>query len=141
MTTTQPPAMTLKEQIEFFFAPPLPPQLGSSKSTLHLNRQEAQDCLIGTVVPEADVVSDSRRRHRLFATAMVIAAGIDRLGKFYAGTDKSGGKMGVGDRIIEFAERFMFTGQPSARTFAEVLYYGCRNPMLHAFTLPSCRGA
>ena len=56
--------MTIREQIDFFFAPPLPMQSGESLSTLHLNRREVQDCLI--------------------------AAGIDLLAKFYAGSDRSG---------------------------------------------------
>jgi hypothetical protein len=130
--------MTLAEQIDFFFAPPLPMQIGPSVSTLHLNRREAQDCLLGDVIAEDSVVADPRA-HRLFATVMVIAAGLDLLGKFYAGTDKSGGSGGVGDRIIDFGERFVFTGLPSACEFAEVLYYGCRNPMLHSFTLHNNR--
>ena len=137
-TTMKTPAMTPAEQIDFFFAPPLPMQGGSSKSTLHLNRREAQDCLLGDVIAEDHVAADPRS-HRLFATTMVIAAGIDLLGKFYAGSDKSGGPGGVGDRIVEFAERFMFTGQPSAHDLSEVLYYGCRNPMLHSFTLHNSR--
>jgi hypothetical protein len=125
--------MTLSEQIDFFFAPPLPEQGGSLKSILHLNRREVQDCLLGDVIAEDQVVSDSRN-HRLFATVMVIAAGIDLLGKFYAGSDKIGGPGGVGDRIIDFAERFMFAEQPIAHELAEVFYFGCRNPMLHSFT-------
>jgi hypothetical protein len=83
--------MTLQEQIDFFFAPPLPMQTGSASSTLHLNRREVQDCLIGDVVAEDKVLSDPRPRHRLFATVMVIASGVDLLAKFYAGSDKSGG--------------------------------------------------
>jgi hypothetical protein len=131
--------MTLQAQIDFFFASPLPMQTGSPLSTLHLNRREVQDCLIGDVIAEEAVVADPRERRRLFAAVMVIAAGVDLLGKFYAGSDKSGGKGGVGDRIVEFAEKFVFTGKPSAREFAEVLYYGCRNPMLHSFTLHNDR--
>jgi hypothetical protein len=131
--------MTLQEQIDFFFAAPQPMQTSSPVSTLHLNRREVQDCLIGDVIAEAAVAADPRERQRLFASVMVIAAGVDLLGKFYAGSDKSGGKGGVGDRIVEFAEKFVFTGSPSAREFAEVLYYGCRNPMLHSFTLHNDR--
>jgi len=29
----------------------------------------------------------------------------------------------------------MFAAHPSAESFSNVLYYGCRNPMLHSFTL------
>ena len=85
-------------------------QSGESLSTLHLNRREVQDCLI--------------------------AAGIDLLARFYAGSDRSGK---VADRIIQFAKQFVFTGQPSAQTFADVLNYGCRNPMLHSFTVQNTR--
>jgi hypothetical protein len=127
--------MTLHEQIDFFFAAPQPMQGGSSVSTLHLNRREAQDCLIGDVIDEDRVVADPRS-HRLFATAMVIASGIDLLAKFYAGSDKKGE---VGDRFIEFAETFVFMGHTSASTLAEVLYHGCRNPMLHSFSLKNER--
>jgi hypothetical protein len=92
----------------------------------------------GDVIAEDAVVADPRR-HRLFATVMVIVAGIDLLAKFYAGSDKSGGRGGVGDRIVGFAERFMFAGKPKARELGEVLYEGCRNPMLHSFTLHSAK--
>src|SRR5262245_4068264 len=58
--------MTLQQQIDFFFAPPHPMQPGPSVSTLHLARREAQDCLIGTVVPEAEVLTRYPGLHRLF---------------------------------------------------------------------------
>jgi hypothetical protein len=135
--TTTPPTMTLPEQIDFFFAPPLVQQSGFV-SSLYLNRREVQDCLLGDVIDE-DAVGTDPRRHRLFATVMVISAGIDLLAKFYAGSDKSGGPGGVGDRIVGFAERFMFSGKPKARELAEVIHQGCRNPMLHSFTLHSAK--
>ena len=122
--------MTLEEEIAFFFAPPLPLQSGATLSTLHLLPREAQDCLIGDVVHEDAVVAD-RRRHRLFATTMVLMAGIDLLAKFYAGDDSNGK---AGERIKDFASRFIFNGAPSATEPAEVLSCGCRNPMLHSFT-------
>jgi hypothetical protein len=138
-TMTTLTTLPIAEQIAFFFAPPLPPQSGPALSTLYLNRQEAQDSLIGTVVPEAEVVRHGRKLHRLFATTMVIAAGVDLLAKFYAGADHSGRKGGVADRIIGFAERFMFRGAPLGHTLAEVFYEGCRNPMLHSFTLENTK--
>jgi hypothetical protein len=100
------------DQIDFFFAPPLPMQTGSPVITLHLNRREVQDCLLGDVIPEDRVLADPRR-HRLFATAMVILAGIDLLAKFYAGSDATDQ---VGQRIVRFAERFSFSGQPQMVT-------------------------
>jgi hypothetical protein len=130
---TQPMTMTPEEQIDFFFAPPFPPQTGTQKSLLHLNRQEAQDCLIGRLdVPEHDVVSD--KCHRLFATTMVIAAGVDLLGKFFAGSASR--KRGESQaRFTDFAKRFVFANEDSRETFAGVLWGGCRNPMMHAFGL------
>jgi len=131
----KPPVMTLHEQIDFFFASPLTLQSGFA-STLNLNRREVQDCLLGDVIAEDAVVTDPRR-HRLFATVMVIAAGVDLLGKFYAGSDKTGKPGVIGDRIVEFTARFVFAGKPNATELAKVLYHGCRNPMVHSFTLHS----
>jgi hypothetical protein len=65
---------------------------------------------------------------------MVIMAGIDLLAKFYAGSDQ---QTGVGQRIRRFCRDFIFSGDPSADEFSDVLYVGCRNPMLHSFTLHS----
>jgi hypothetical protein len=124
--------MTPQEQIKFFFAPPLPPQSGRV-SPLHLLRREAQLCLIGDVIPEDHVMSD-HRRDRLFATSLVIMAGIDLLAKCYRGDDND---RQVADRFTTFAEDFIFTGQASASEFADVLYYGWRNPLVHSFTMHS----
>ncbi len=125
--------MTLDEQIVFFFAPPLRMQTGGSLSTLHLLRREAQDCLIGNVIEEDLVVAEANKEHhRLFATTMVLMAGIDLLAKFFAGSDRQGK---VGERVKAFSKRYVFENLPSADEFAEVLYVGCRNPMLHSFTL------
>jgi hypothetical protein len=123
--------MTLQEEVDFFFAPPLPKQSGLSVSTLHLVRQEMQDCLIGTVVAEDAILTYPGDRHRLFATVMVIMSGIDLLAKFYAGNDEKGG---VYARFTAFVAAFMFAGDPSATDYPDVLYYGCRNPLLHSFT-------
>lgn len=129
--------MTLDEQMAFFFAPPDPEQRGASRSTLHLVRREAQDCLIGKVVQEQMVVAEALKEpHRLFATTMGLMAGLDLLAKLYDGSDEQGR---VGQRIRAFAERFIFAGMPSAKLFADVLYVGCRNPMLHSFTLHNHR--
>src|SRR4030095_1218971 len=74
--------MTLEEQIDFFFAGPDPEQTGDLRSTLHLVRREVQDCLIGKVVDESQVVTVAREEpHRLVATMMVLMAGVDLLAK------------------------------------------------------------
>jgi hypothetical protein len=90
-----------------------------------------QDCLIGTVVAEDAILAHSAKRHRLFSTVMVIMSGIDLLAKFHAGNDDKGG---VYDRFTAFVAAFMFNSDPSATEYAEVLYLGCRNPLLHSFS-------
>ena len=122
---------TRQEQIDFFFAQPFPKQPGPFFSSLHLARQEMQDCLIGTVVAEDAILVYPGKRHRLFATVMVIMSGIDLLAQFYGGSDDQGG---VRDRFTAFAAEFMFDGDPDPDKFAEVLYLGCRNPLLHSFS-------
>ena len=124
--------MTLDEEIDFFFAPPLPPQTAGVQSPLHLVRRELQDCLTGTVVPEHLFLADRGDRHRLFATVMVIMSGIDLLAKFYAGSDASGQ---VGVRFTRFAGAFIFKGYLAPEEYADVLYYGCRNPVTHSFNV------
>ena len=125
----------IQELIEFFFMPPhVAPHLaqqGFLTSSLYLNRREAQDCWLGKVIDEQFAVVDAES-NRLFATVMVIVSGIDLLSKFYAGKD---GIKGSGKRFKRFAERYMFGSCPSPQRLAEVLYLGCRNPMLHSFTL------
>jgi len=126
--------MTFEEKVQWFFAPPEPEQFGELRSTLHQIRREAQDCLLGRLVPEDRVRTEALRDpHRLFATTMVLMAGVDLMAKFVVG-DEDGS---VRDRIVGYASRYMFTGLPSADEFAEVLYYGCRNPLLHSFNLRS----
>ena len=129
--------MTLHEQITFFFAPPDLEQQGDLRSPLHLVRREAQDCLIGKLVSEDSVVVEAHKGpHRLFATTMVLMAGIDLLAKFCAGSDEP---RKAGERIMKFCERFLFNGLKQAARLSQVLYYGCRNPVLHSFTLHNQR--
>jgi hypothetical protein len=125
--------MTLDEQMTFFFAPPTPRQSGPAMSTLHLVRREVQDCLINTVTDEDQVVEAALHApHRLFATTMVMLAGIDLLAKFHAGSDMP---RGVATRIEKFTSQYIFPGDPSAERLAKVLYEGLRNPLMHSFTL------
>ncbi len=123
--------MTTDERIAAFFAPPVPLQEGPNVSVLHLLRREIQDCLIGEVVPEDEVLSRPAR-HRLFATAMLLVAGVDLLAKLYEGADNVGG---AGRRFKAFAKRFVFAGLANPELLAEVLWVGCRNPLLHSFSV------
>ena len=123
--------MTLQEQLDFFFAPPLPEHTGTPRSPLYLVRQEMQECFIGTVVAEDAILDHPAKRNRLFSTVMVIMSGIDLLAKFHAGSDEKGE---VEKRFKAFVAAFMFDGDPLAAEYAEVLYLGCRNPLLHSFS-------
>jgi hypothetical protein len=123
--------VTLQEQLDFFFAPPLPEHTGTPQSPLYLVRQEMQKCFIGTVVAEDAILAHPAKRNHLFSTVMVIMSGIDLLAKFHAGSDDKGG---VCDRFTGFVVAFMFAGDPSATEYAEILYLGCRNPLLHSFS-------
>jgi hypothetical protein len=125
--------MNLDEKIAFFFTPPAPITEVGTLSSLFMLRREAQDCLIGKVIDEDAVIEEAMRgEHRLFATLMVVAAGVDLLAKFYAGSDDIGG---VGARIKNFAARYMFASAKDPARSAEILYQGIRNPLLHSFTL------
>jgi hypothetical protein len=125
--------MNLDEKIALFFTPPARITELGTFSSLFMLRREAQDCLIGTVIDEDAVIDEAMRgEHRLFATLMVVAAGVDLLAKFYAGSDDIGG---VGARIKNFAARYMFAGAKDPARSAEILYQGIRNPLLHSFTL------
>ena len=125
--------MNLDETIAFFFTPPARITELGTFSSLSMLRREAKDCLIGKVIDEDAVMEEAvRGEHRLFATLMVVAAGVDLLAKFYAGSDDIGG---VGGRIKSFAARYIFAGAKNPTRSAEILYQGIRNPLLHSFTL------
>jgi hypothetical protein len=74
----------------------------------------------------------SKGEYRLFASMMVMMAGVDLLAKFWPGSDAVGN---VGERIVGFAERYMFANHRDPKRAAEILYQAIRNPMLHSFTL------
>lgn len=118
--------------VNTFFAPPLPAQpSGYGMSVLHLLRREIQDCFFGDVFPE-DTALEQPVRHRLFATAMLLVAGVDLLAKLYEGADNHGGS---GRRFKAFASRFLFKGLKNPDVLADVLWTACRNPLLHSFGL------
>jgi hypothetical protein len=126
--------MTLDEKIAFFFAPPEPEQEGNSRSTLHLLRREAQDCLIGKLVSEDAVIEEAHAEpRRWFATTMVLMTGIDLLAKCYAGSDKDG----TSRRFRTFTERYIVNPRGDVVARAAALYQGLRNPLLHSFTVHS----
>lgn len=122
--------------IDFFFTlPTVPPEQAikdNKQSVLYLLRREIQDCFIGTVIDEAQVTSQLyEKRRRLFATTVMIFAGIDLLGKFVAGTNCKGKANGdVTSRFTGFAKDFMGLSADQASAV-----YKFRNAMLHSFGL------
>jgi hypothetical protein len=127
------------EQIEFFFAPPVPQQQSGRQSTLHLLRRELQDCFVGEFFAnEFEPLSMPAAKHRrLFATCLVLWSGIDLSAKFYAGTVDGS----VADRFKTFVREVMLAQHKLAEEgraiTPDVLYYGLRNPMVHSFGLTS----
>lgn len=125
--------MGIEEKLALFFKDPTIEPSGTDQGVLYLLRREIQDCLIGKIVPENQVVAEAEKeRHRLFLTVMALAAGVDLLAKFYAGSDDIGG---VRERMKQFTIKYMFADKPDPALYADVLYFGCRNPMLHSFSM------
>jgi hypothetical protein len=112
-----------------FFRPPtdaIPPS--GVVSPLYLLRREIQDCLIGKVIDESRV-REEPQRHRLFASTMVIFAGIDLLGKF------AFPELAMRERFCSFISTYGTTpltpiGDAEAKA---ILRY--RNGLMHQFGL------
>ena len=129
--------MTIDEKIAFWFRLPekiTDPKDLTTMSTLFMLRREIQFCLIGDLTDEDSVipVAMEKGEYRLFASLMVTMAGVDLLAKFWAGSDQIGK---VGERIVGFAERYMFANHANPKRSGEILYQAIRNPLLHSFTL------
>lgn len=125
------PAM--QDQIAVFFTDPFTaPPVSGSVSTLYLLRREIQDCLIGTVVEETALLAQPQR-HRLFATAMVVFAGIDLLAKF-AATNAS---LGMSERFVGFLTTYGVSDEEgSLLTVAEAQAIAdYRHALMHSFGL------
>jgi hypothetical protein len=123
--------MTIDEKLAMFFQDPTVNPHGRDQGVLYLLRREIQDCMLRKVVPEDQVVTEAQKnRHALFATVMVMAAGVDLLAKFYAGNDDTGG---VRARLEAFTRNYMFSTAVDPRELADVFYFGLRNPLVHSF--------
>jgi hypothetical protein len=122
------------EDIAFFFTDPRPVGhdahlLTGKLSTLYLLRQESQDCFVGKTLARADLALKlpRRRYRRLFATSMVLFAGLDLLAKFYEGDDD---RRRVGHRFHTFVRDEMRLTAPEAAALWSV-----RNTIMHSFGL------
>ncbi len=122
----------LPSDIDFFFAPPTVKwedhqTPDGTVSVLYLLRREIQDCLIGDVsLPESEVVP-AKAPHRLFATAMVIFAGIDLLSKFTTGSDS---ESEAKRRFLAFCPAYLGTTSDEAGVL-----WSLRNGFVHSFGL------
>jgi len=122
---------TLKGKIAHFFCEPVdsPPNGPGPEgvSTLYLLRREVQDCLFGSICEERQALTQPERR-RIFASAMVIFAGIDLLARF-ACSDVAG----TGQRFESFLQRFAHVdGRPMRPTEAGAVW-AYRNALMHSF--------
>jgi hypothetical protein len=130
---------TIRRDIDFFFTPPdVDPTLheGTRRkhSTLYQLRREIQDCFIGHTVPE-HLALDEPGRHRPFASAMVIFAGIDLMAKFCAGTVKGSSNQVKGSssqRFKDFVQQYMPNMNVPQHSKG---LYSVRNALVHSFGL------
>jgi len=105
-------SLTVNEEIELFFSNPNIYEEKTSYGTLYLLRRDANYCIDGCAK---------------WAGAMVILAGIDLLGKFYAGDD---GFRKVSERFKAYYNQYIDNNN------AEIIYQ-LRNSLLHSFGLYS----
>jgi hypothetical protein len=109
--------MTIDSNIDLFFEDPeSKPVIPGQFSILYLLRRDIRNCIIN--------------RQALWPGAMAVLAGIDLLGKFYAGDDSNGQ---VGKRFKDFIKKYF---QPIAQDDATTMYQ-LRNALLHSFGLYS----
>jgi len=129
------------EKVNWFFTSPrILPETINYKSILYLLRRDIDTCFgtdPNTGLPFNPI--DKKTKKKIYCKAiwpgtMAILAGIDLLGKFLAGSDKSGGKGkdGVKGRFSEFAKRYI-----GLSDFEASLLYQLRNSLLHSFGLYS----
>lgn len=108
--------MTIQDDISIFFKDPaIPPASLGKSSVLYLLRRDINQCIIAKQI--------------LWPATMAILAGIDLLGKFYAGKDGQG----VGRRFKNFVNKYF---HPISLDDAETIYQ-LRNALLHSFGLYS----
>jgi hypothetical protein len=106
----------IQDDIDLFFTnPSVEPKLPGVFSVLYLLRRDIKECINAGRI--------------LWPATMAILAGVDLLGKFYAGEDGHG----VGARFRSFVNQYF---QPISSEDAETVYQ-LRNALLHSFGLYS----
>lgn len=99
----------------FFEAPSTVPQPPGRFGILHLLRRDIDQCMGNKI---------------MWPAAMLVLAGVDLLGKFFAGTDAP---RGVGQRFDAFLKQYFTTMTPADHA----VIYQLRNALLHSFGLYS----
>jgi len=133
-----------RDKIGYFLEPPeesrrtagIPDTISHrrSQSILYLLRGEIKETGFG--VNENTCEASLRKKvveHRLFATAMLIFAGIDLLAKFVYGDKRDKGK--VGRRFKVFSRCYMGLSKDHAERL-----WAVRNAMMHSFGLYTSEG-
>jgi hypothetical protein len=125
---------------DFFALPDSTPTTSNGRhSVLQLLRREIQDCLVGEPIAEDDLIelladpSRHDRIRRLFAATMVMLAGIDLLGKFYAGDDAMKHNA-IDKRFRAFVNACMYKDRHPRNGAAGALWR-VRNALMHSFSL------
>lgn len=98
----------------FFESPRTEPRPPGQFGILHLLRRDIDQCM---------------STKALWPAAMLVLAGVDLLGKFFAGNDASG----VGERFDAFLKQYFTMTNPADRN----VIYHLRNSLLHSFGLYS----
>lgn len=120
--------MSIDEEIELFFQDPRIRVIPAESSILHLLRRDIYSCL-EYINHDNKWVKSSKKDPTIWPGAMVVLAGIDLLGKFYAGCDDTqNGKVGI--RFRKFYNKYIDNQN------AEIIYQ-LRNSLLHSFGLYS----
>lgn len=124
----------------FFRSPRSAPGPRDTFSQLYLLRRDIDTCFgtdpnTGTISKPVDKASGAPMNcQAIWPGTMAILAGIDLLGKFLVGTDKTRGpgSVTVGARFREFTKRYLGLSEGDTD-----LVYQLRNSLLHSFGLYS----
>jgi hypothetical protein len=130
--------MSIDEEIELFFKDPGIRTQVKDSSTLHLLRRDIYSCMgyINDDNKNEWIKCDKKKDPTRWPGAMVILAGIDLLGKFYDGNDKS---CKVANRFKAYYNKYIAPydkDEYNDKQNAEIIYQ-LRNSLLHSFGLYS----
>jgi hypothetical protein len=120
---------SLDEAIDCFFRDPAsPPEEFGQFAILYRLRRDIIECF------GQEPSTGARRRKIIFPGVMALLAGVDLMGKFYAGSDNTG-RGEIGRRFRAYLNNFMGTQGDEDETLWQL-----RNSLLHSFGLYSRGG-